>query len=211
MGINAQHDIRRAELAEALLELGSREGIEHVTLRAVADEAGVSMGQLQHYFATKEDMLLYAMKYAMKGMERRIHERVGGGDWDDPDSAEHILRSMLEEMLGTDPETRRLLRISTAFLSRAVADERIAQALLRDDALLKDFTIRTIQMAQEQGRADRSVDPVQETEILWALVGQLGSEVVLGRRDGAAATATLSYALGRIFRSDSGAQTMPRS
>lgn len=202
MGPVTKHEVRRAQLADAILELASREGIEHVTLRAVAAEAGVSMGQVQHYFTSKEDMLLHAMNHAMQGMERRIHERVGDDDGDDFDSALHMLRSMLEEMLGKDPETRRLLRVGATFLSRAVTDERIAEALMGDDAQLKGFTIQTIQWAQELGRADRSLDPVQETEILWALVGQLGSDVVLDRRDGAAATATLHYALGRIFRTE---------
>ncbi|MDQ3655194.1 MAG: TetR family transcriptional regulator [Chloroflexota bacterium] len=196
----AKHETRRAQLADAILDLASREGIEHVTLRGVAAEAGVSMGQVQHYFTTKEDMLLYAVNHAMRGMERRIHERMEGADWDEFESAERMLRSMLEEMLGMDPETRRLLRVSIALLSRAGADERIAEALVRDDAELMAFTVQTIQWAQQLGRADPSLDPMQDANILWALAGQLGSDVALGRRDGATAASTLHYALGRIFR-----------
>ncbi len=201
----AKHETRRAQLADAILELASREGVERVTLRAVAAEAGVSMGQVQHYFATKEDMLLYAVEHAMQGMERRIHERVEGTDRNQFESAARMLRSMLEEMLGTDPETRQLLRMSIALLSRTGGDERIAKALMRDDDQLKAFTTQTILWAQELGRADPNLDPVQDAEILWALVGQLGSEVALGYRDAAAAMTTLHYALGRIigFTADS--------
>lgn len=203
----AKHDIRRARLADAILDVAGREGIEHVTLRAVAAEAGVSMGQVQHYFTTKEEMLLYAIHHAIQGMERRIHERVLGADRDDFDAAEQVLRSMLDEMLGRNPETGRLLRVSTMFLSRAITDERIADALMGDDAQLKAFTVQTIQWAQELRRADPSHDPVQDAEILWALVGQLGSDVVLGRRESAAAMATLHYALSRIFRPAADAAT----
>ncbi len=128
----AKHETRRAQLADAILELASREGVERVTLRAVAAEARVSMGQVQHYFATKEDMLLYAVEHAMQGMERRIHERVEGTDRNQFESAVRMLRSMLEEMLGMDSETRQLLRMSIALLSRTGGDERIAKALMRD-------------------------------------------------------------------------------
>ncbi len=204
--VDTKQESRRARIADAVLELGSREGIERVTLRAVATEAEVSMGQVQHYFASRDDMLLYAVNHGMQGMERRIHERVGGIDPEaaDLDTALGMLGSMLVEMLGADPETRRLLRVAGAFLSLPAADERIVRALTGDDAQLKGFTVQTIGWAQAMGRADPSIDPIQEAEILWALVGQLGSDVALGRHDRAAAEATLAYALNRISGSASG-------
>lgn len=211
--MDAKQESRRARIADAVLELGSREGIERVTLRAVAAEAGVSMGQIQHYFASREDMLLYAVTHGMQGMERRIRERIGivGPNWpkddtdldpDDPDfdTSLGILGSMLEEMLGGDPESRRLLRVAGAFLSLPAPNERIVRALTDDDPMLKAFTAQTVAWAQALGRADPALDPVQEAEILWAIVGQLGSDVVLGRLDPTDATATLRYTLGRIFR-----------
>lgn len=145
------------------------------------------MGHVQHYFASREDMLLYAVTHGMQGMERRIRERIGN------------LGSMLEEMLGADLETRRLLRVSGAFLARPAPDERIVRALTDDDPQLKGFTAQTVAWAQTLGQADPALDPAQEAEILWARVGQLGSDVVLGRLDPAAASATLRYALGRTF------------
>ena len=212
--MDAKQESRRARIADAVLALGSREGIERVTLRAVAAEAGVSMGQVQHYFASREDMLLYAVTHGMQGMERRIRERTGrvGSDWREDDDADldpndvgfdtalGILASMLEEMLGGAPETRRLLRVAGAFLALPAPDERIVRALTDDDPMLKAFTAQTVQRAQSLGRADPELDPAQEAEILWALVGQLGSDVVLGRLDPADASATLRYALGRTFR-----------
>ena len=211
--MDVKQESRRARIADAVLELGSREGLERVTLRAVAAEAGVSMGQVQHYFASREDMLFYAVTHGMQGMERRIRERIGivGADWPDedadldPDDADfdaalEMLGSMLEEMLGADPETRRLLRVGGAFLSLPAPDERIVRALTDDDPQLRGFTAQTVEWAQALGRADSALDPTKEAEILWALVGQLGSDVVLGRLDPADASATLRYALGRVFR-----------
>lgn len=50
-------DRRRAEIAQAVWGVIAERGIEGVTLRAVAAEAGVSMGRIQHYHATREELV----------------------------------------------------------------------------------------------------------------------------------------------------------
>ena len=54
------HEARRAELAAAVWRLASREGLGAVTMRGVAAEAGWSTGALGHYFADKEELLVFA-------------------------------------------------------------------------------------------------------------------------------------------------------
>jgi AcrR family transcriptional regulator len=49
-------DTRRSELLEAAVAVLRRTGFERMRLRDVADEAGVSIGLLQHYFATREQL-----------------------------------------------------------------------------------------------------------------------------------------------------------
>ena len=56
------HQARRQEIADAVLRLAASQGLDAVTLRHVAAEAGVSMGRVQHYFATKDEMLLFAFQ-----------------------------------------------------------------------------------------------------------------------------------------------------
>ena len=57
------HDERRARLTEVLLAVVSEVGLEGASIRAVAARAGVSIGTVQHYFATKDEMLLYAYRH----------------------------------------------------------------------------------------------------------------------------------------------------
>ena len=51
------HQLRRKQLADAVMRLAATEGLEEVSLRHVAAEAGVSTGMVQHYFRTKDEMM----------------------------------------------------------------------------------------------------------------------------------------------------------
>ena len=46
--------------------------MEAASLRAVAAEAGVSMGAVQHYFTTTDEMLLFALDYGNDLLAARI-------------------------------------------------------------------------------------------------------------------------------------------
>ncbi len=58
------HDERRLALADAVLALIAREGISAVTTRAVAEESGWSTGVLNHYFGSRHELLLAALRRA---------------------------------------------------------------------------------------------------------------------------------------------------
>lgn len=188
---------RRNRIAEAVLELASREGLDHVTLRSVAAEAGISMGQVQHYFATKDDMLLAAVQLATEGMGRRVGERIDS--LGDSSESEAVLRAILEEMLGLHPDARRLLRISASILTIGHADPRIAEALTGDDDELVELTVETVREAQREGRVDSRRDPEHETVILWAIAGDLGYQVAHDHRPGDEALDVLRYYLDLLF------------
>ena len=54
---------RRQAIAEAVYQVIGERGWKAVTLRDVASTAGISMGQVQHYFTTKTDMLMFALSH----------------------------------------------------------------------------------------------------------------------------------------------------
>jgi AcrR family transcriptional regulator len=66
------HEQRRRELAEALWRVIAESGPEAVSIRSVAAEAGLSTGALRHYFQTREELLVFAMRLS----EDRVTERV---------------------------------------------------------------------------------------------------------------------------------------
>ncbi|AOW92015.1 TetR family transcriptional regulator [Rhodococcus sp. WMMA185] len=50
-------DERRAQLVESALTIAERRGVASVTVRAVAEEAGVSLGVVHYCFESKEELL----------------------------------------------------------------------------------------------------------------------------------------------------------
>src|SRR5215469_14675964 len=69
-------DERRKAIAEAVYRLIGERGWDAVTLRDVASTAGISMGHVQHYFATKTDMLLFALGHMRDRVLARLERRL---------------------------------------------------------------------------------------------------------------------------------------
>jgi TetR/AcrR family transcriptional repressor of bet genes len=184
---------RVERIARAALDLACRDGVERVTLRSVAAEASVSMGQVQHYFSSKDEL-------AIQGMEARVNERI------DPllaaeASEEAVLRALLEEMVGRHPEGRCLIRLGAEFVSMPAVDPRITDILNKDDPELRDLTVHVIRVAQEDGRVDPRRNPEHEATIVWAIVGELGYEVAHGHRPVEEALEVLGYHLDLLLGS----------
>lgn len=53
---------RRREIAFGVLQVMTAQDISAVSLRSVAAAAGVSMGRVQHYFATKDELIEHACR-----------------------------------------------------------------------------------------------------------------------------------------------------
>ena len=57
------HEEQRRRFAEATMRVIASQGLEGVTMRAVASEAGLSYGSLFHYFESKDDLLMHAIRH----------------------------------------------------------------------------------------------------------------------------------------------------
>src|SRR3954453_19444518 len=65
------HDARREELVLAAWQVIAERGIDEVTIREIAREAGYSSGVLAHYFENKDDLLAHASRMS----HQHIYER----------------------------------------------------------------------------------------------------------------------------------------
>ncbi len=65
-------DERRDELARTAMKVISVQGVSGATLRDIADEAGVSVGVLQHSFRTRRSLLLAAFEMAVDRVEHLV-------------------------------------------------------------------------------------------------------------------------------------------
>ena len=110
-----RHEKQKAEIAEAVWRLAARAGLESVSMREVAAEAGVSNGRVQYYFPNKEAMLLYGLQLAQRRMESRVQQRLK--ELPEPVDGESVLRAVLDEMLGTSPTLGRSLRLASCTMA----------------------------------------------------------------------------------------------
>ena len=67
------HDVQREKFAEAAMSLIAQHGLEGVTMRAVAAEAGLSYGSLFHYFSAKDELLIHAVRHSTELQSKRIN------------------------------------------------------------------------------------------------------------------------------------------
>ncbi|WP_186763470.1 TetR/AcrR family transcriptional regulator [Lentzea tibetensis] len=181
-----QHEQRKEAIVQAVWRLVARAGLEAVSLREVAAEAHVSMGRVQHYFRTKDEMLLYGLKLAQDRMRVRIEQRL-------PSDDEGVLRAAVDELLGDDPDTRQAVRVWVAFLGRALEDPRVAKLLYADDVELRAFTAGVV------SAANPALDAEREAHIIWSLANSLAAEVACGETTAHTARTTLRYHLDRVL------------
>ena len=190
------HDERRMRIAEALQRVTTRAGLEGVSLRQVAAEAGMSMGSVQHYFKTKDEMLLFALEHRHRVRTARITEKVLA---DGPPTPRSILRACLVEILPRDSDSRSDYLIGVAYFIRAIADPAMAKVFDKGTPELLEFFADQVRQGQSAGDVRADADPMREAAILWALADSQGSEILMGHRTPDEAVATVDYYLDRLF------------
>ncbi len=68
------HDAQRVKFAEAAMSLIARHGLDGLTMRAVAEEADLSYGSLFHYFNSKDELLMHAVRHTTSMQTKRVNE-----------------------------------------------------------------------------------------------------------------------------------------
>ncbi|SCL18351.1 transcriptional regulator, TetR family [Micromonospora rhizosphaerae] len=184
------HRERRRLIADALMRVAAEHGLEAVSLRHVATEAGVSSGMVQHYFRTKDEMMTFALSVVREHSEARVTRAVAALG-DDP-SPRTLLRTMLAELLPLDEVRRADGRVALAFLAYTAVRPTVAAALHQETAGMLAFIAGQVRAGQLAGTADRRVDPdraavgllaVMEGLGMYLLGGHIPAETALGALD----------------------------
>lgn len=189
------HEQRRQEIAGAVWRLASTSGLESVSLRQVAAEAGVSMRLVQYYFDTKDRMLVYALRHLNEVLERRVRSRLTG----EP-TAREIIRTALAELVPADEHGRMVSLVFIAFFVRALNDPALSEAFRGDGANeLAAYFASLIRESQAAGTSPAGLDPEREAATLLAVANGMGPDVLVGTATAEEVLATLDYNLDRVF------------
>jgi TetR/AcrR family transcriptional regulator, regulator of biofilm formation and stress response len=74
---------RRERIVEAAMRLIARNGIEGVSHRKIAQEAGVPLSSTTYYFGSREDIVIAALEQAMFDDRKKLEgwgDQIGGAD-----------------------------------------------------------------------------------------------------------------------------------
>jgi AcrR family transcriptional regulator len=115
MARTVDHERRRRELADAALTVVRNSGLDGLTIRGVAAEAGWSTGALAHYFNNKDALLQAAHHRVIE----RIFERARKAESSSSPIAR--LREFLLSAMPLDDERQAELTVWFAFVARALS------------------------------------------------------------------------------------------
>lgn len=188
---------RRTLIADALMRVAAQRGLEAVSLRHVAAEAGVSSGMVQHYFRTRDEMMTFALSVVREHHEARIGAAVAAlGESPAPRT---VLRTMLVELLPLDPAREADGRVALAFLAYTAVRPEVAAGLHTETAQLLGFIADLIRAGRAAWPADHQLDPDRAAVALLAAVEGLGVYLLGGHYPAETALAALDTQLDLLF------------
>jgi AcrR family transcriptional regulator len=167
------HEQRRRELGHAVWRVIRRDGVDHASVRTVAEEAGWSPGALRHYFASQSALLAFAMGLVVERIESRIATL---GRATDPRQA---VEPVLYELLPLDDERRAENEGWLAFTARALSDPelRVQHAEVHD--ALHRACASAVETLAAAGRANAGTATALQAERLHALTDGLAVHTAL--------------------------------
>jgi AcrR family transcriptional regulator len=139
------HAARRHELAEAAWRAIVKYGLDGTTTRLIAKESGYSNGVLAHYFESKDEILLEALRISHDGLDRRIREAVddkGGFD---------ALRTFCIEVLPISDQPVRETHLEMSIWSRALVNDQLRSVQRSESARWRRLVEGLIVSAQRSG------------------------------------------------------------
>ncbi len=180
------HEQRRAEITRALWQVIGVRGIEGVTYQSVAQAAGISVGRVQHYFSSKEELVRAGCRAIVDRAGELYAERVRHVD---PWAA--LLELLTEPIPRTEP-FRQGAAVWFAYLARGVVDPEIG-------LIIADASRGTVEEAASLLRAADA--PVGEVTRLVSLSNGLTQRVLVGVMTADDAIAMLTDEIAGVRRS----------
>lgn len=111
------HGQRRDEIALVACRVVAEYGFDQATIVRIAREAGYTTGMVAHYFDTKQEIVIAALRLILRRIEERLKAAAGGAD---PE-----LLALLSEALPVDATRFIECAFWTAFWGQVSADRRL--------------------------------------------------------------------------------------
>jgi AcrR family transcriptional regulator len=165
------HESRRKQIAEATWRVILDKGMTGASVRNIAEEAGVSLGALRHYFTTQDELLVYAMRMVKEQATVRI-EKIAMSNLSPKEKVLHILL----EMVPTNKETMAEMEVWFAFSFHARHKQELFSELKFE---ILNAVKTLIQLMDRVDLLKKNLDLEFECERLYALVDGLALHAML--------------------------------
>lgn len=160
------HPERREFLVDVTWRLIVAEGLDAVTLRRVAAEAGFANGAVKPYFGTKAALMEAAYRMAFDRTAARA--RVSVADC----TGLEAVRRLCREIMPLDDERRVEARVVIAFWEAAMGESRMADVFRDTVSSFYDQLAGYLAQARAAGDVTTSEpDDVIVDELMWMLMG----------------------------------------
>ena len=195
------HHSRRLTIAESAWRVAAHGGIEAVTMRQVAAAAGMSLGQVQHYFTSKDELLAFAYELLTDRVATRVSQREHQQNepHEDDQRPRDTVRDALAELLPLDDERRVEAHFLLMFLARSAASAEFAAHLAKAHADLHAFVADQIRRGQRRGTVAVHLDAAREARTLLAVLDGLTTHVLVGHHTPQDAEQALDDHLDGLF------------
>ncbi|WP_028851682.1 TetR/AcrR family transcriptional regulator [Thermocrispum municipale] len=194
------HEVRRAQLADAVVRVAARDGLHAVTMRSVAAEADVSLRQVQYYFRSKAELLHGTLRHLEQQSRERWSARLA--ELPRPYSGRAVVEAFLAEALPSDEVSRAFHLLGASYAVLAMTDPDLAeQPFVAGLNHLESQLADALRAAQAEGDLPVELDVSREAARLIAINHGIGTSVLVGQRTAEEAEAVLRYHVDRLFGS----------
>lgn len=196
----ADHAARKAQMVTAVKELTLEVGLSHVTIAGVAQSAGISVGLVQHYYASKEELLLDTFHTVCQDVLARVDAAIARAERRH-ERIEQMLLGGLEQLLPLTKKRRDEVHLVHSFAGAALENTALQPGFR---AALTEHQSR-VEQALENGKLCGEVDPTTdspaEAYALLALTDGLAARLLThrGRAQQAWARGALTREAARLF------------
>ncbi len=165
------HEERRKRIAEAMWQVILDKGMEGATVRNIAEEAGLSLGALRHYFQNQDDLLVYAMTL----VQERAMSRIAVVVKRDLPPKERAIAVILE-IVPVNAETLTEMEVWFAFMAHVKHRKELLN--VPDDGIFEGVS-NVIKYLEATGLLRERLDLNLEIERLYALIDGIAMHALL--------------------------------
>lgn len=167
------HNVQKEKVAEAAWRVIRKNGMEQASVRNIAEEAGLSVGSLRHYFSSQSELYAYSMKLVSERVSVRIQNISFTGE------VMTDIPVLVEQILPLNEETILEMEVWFAFVVKSMSDPSLAELRKQVDDDMRQMFVSIIQALIDRELALPDLDPNIEVERFYALIDGLAIHAIL--------------------------------